>query len=243
MMNKPLLRNPVSHYLYFAFVGITVSIAGFFPNYLRPLITDAKEFTSIQHIHGLFGAMWLLLFLLQAWLINTRRHRIHIRLGYAGIFVAVGIVITMQMAAFRFVETELAQGNDATRAILGPFIDSITFAVLFSAAIYYRRRPEVHKRLMLLATILLLWVAWVRLRNYFPPFPGAFNFFGFVLGMMPIPVIWLVEFMKSRKVHPVMLYVGIGVIVEQGIQVLWSETPLWNQTAGAIYKLLSNLVR
>ena len=42
------------------------------------------------------------------------------------------------------------------------------FAILVAAAIVYRRRPEFHKRLMLLAMIAIIWPAFFRFRHYFP---------------------------------------------------------------------------
>lgn len=45
------------------------------------------------------------------------------------------------------------------------------FTGLVAAGLINRRRPEVHKRLMLLATLLILWPAWFRFRHFFPGVP------------------------------------------------------------------------
>jgi hypothetical protein len=84
---------------------------------------------------------------------------------------------------------------------------------------------------MLLATILLLWVAWARIRYYFPAFPGNFEVFGFVFAMAPIPLfIWL-EWRARRRVHPVLLFGGMGLIAQQGLQVLFYGSDSWSYLA------------
>ena len=47
----------------------------------------------------------------------------------------------------------------AQAQLLGPLLDMLVFAPLFAAAIYYRRKPELHKRLMIVATTSLLIAA------------------------------------------------------------------------------------
>ena len=238
-MSGMLIKRPMSHYLYFAFLGIAIAIVGFIPTYFGPLATGSEKFSWIMHVHGLFGALWLTTYLIQTWMININQKRLHMRIGYIAVFIAVGVVVTLQMVAFDAVNIGVSKGKDVIPNILGPILDSIAFAFLFGAAIYFRKKSEVHKRLMLLATILVLWVAWVRLRHYFPPFPGAFNFFGFFLGMMPIPIIWIVEYLKTRKIHYVMLYGGVAVIAEQGFQILFYDSHYWRMTSNAIYDYLS----
>jgi uncharacterized membrane protein YozB (DUF420 family) len=212
--------NLSRYYLGFAIVGIIVTVLGFIPTYFQPL-TEAKSFALIYHMHGFFCASWLILFLVQTALINQRNARLHQKLGFLGVFVALGVMVTLQRVGFvtasREIETSTGFGANT---FLGTVLDSLTFAGLVVTAIFLRKRIESHRRLMLLATMLLLWVSWVRLRYYFPPFPGNFEVFGFGLAMLPIPTFWIIEWRLSGQVHPVMIKAGVLVIFEQGIQVI-----------------------
>jgi hypothetical protein len=58
-----------------------------------------------------------------------------------------------------------------------PFFDMVVFAILVSAAIYFRRRLEAHKRLMTLSMISLLAAPIARM-NFLPLPPGPPTFFG-----------------------------------------------------------------
>ena len=241
---QTLSGKPFSLYFKFACFGIILTIIGFIPTYFGPIISTGKEFEMVFHIHGLFGALWLLLLLSQTFLIHSGNRAVHKKLGYVSVVVAIGIFVTLQMVGLRSYELIALETGDADISfVITPFLDSLTFAALYIGAIYYRKKPQIHKRLMLLATILLLWVAWVRLRHYLPPFPGAFPLFGSVLGLMPIPVIWLIEYIKTKKVHPAMLYGGIFVICEQWMQVLFvsDQSPFWKSLSTDVYNLLKSI--
>jgi hypothetical protein len=50
--------------------------------------------------------------------------------------------------------------------VIIPLGDMVLFAGFFIPAVIYRRRPEIHKRLMLLATTALLFAAAGRMSNF-----------------------------------------------------------------------------
>ncbi len=214
-------RSLSKHYLRFAILGIIITLIGFIPTYFRPL-TENKEFALIYHLHGLFCASWLILFLVQTALINRNNHKLHMKLGFLGIFIAVGVVITLHRVEFVTATRELQSGVGlGTQTFLGSgLLDPLAIGSLITVAMVLRKKPEIHKRLTLLATIILLWVSWVRLRYYFPPFPGNFDVFGFGFAMLPIPIFWVIEWRAHGKIHPIMFKAGMLVILEQGLQVL-----------------------
>ncbi|MDH5630865.1 MAG: hypothetical protein OEY96_12000 [Gammaproteobacteria bacterium] len=240
-----LSNKPFSLYFKFACFGICLTIIGFLPTYLGPMVSTGKEFEMVFHLHGLFCALWLLLLLSQTFMIHSGNRAVHKKLGYASVVVAIGIFVTLQMVGLRSHELIALETGDADISfVITPFLDSLTFAALYIGAIYYRKKPDIHKRLMVLATILLLWVAWVRLRHYLPPFPYAFELFGFIFGIiMPILVFWWIEYIKTKKVHPVMLYGGIFVICEQWMQVLFvsDQSPFWKSLSTDVYNLLKSI--
>ena len=77
-------------------------------------------------------------------------------IGYGVLVIVVGLLAAFAMFALRVRAGEVA---DAQAQLLGPLLDMLVFAPLFAAAIYYRRKPELHKRLMIVATTSLLIAA------------------------------------------------------------------------------------
>jgi hypothetical protein len=90
----------------------------------------------------------------------------------------------------------------------------VSFAILVGAAIWYRRRPAIHKRLMLLAMIGVLTG---------PPFAhlfGHWSALGAVTSMVQPPVTVLLlsvsaihDRLTERRVHPVSLWAPVLLFV------------------------------
>ena len=115
----------------------------------------------LVHVHGVLMTAWVVLFVTQVWLVSSKRIRLHQRLGYAGIglgslIVVVGFVTALRAARYGAASTPSEVSPLAFLAV--PLFDLVMFVALFGAAIYYRRRPAEHKRLMLLTAV-----------NFLPP--------------------------------------------------------------------------
>jgi hypothetical protein len=118
----------------------------------------------LLHIHGVLFSAWTVLLLTQALLVANRRVELHRAFGLAGISLATAMVVIGLTAAIQTLNAGLAAGyGDRARAFLILPVSAIgLFACFFVAAIANIRRPEAHKRLMLLATISLLQAAMGR---------------------------------------------------------------------------------
>ena len=137
-------------------------LAGFGRTYYLMRLFDVPPLPSmVVHAHGLLMTAWVALFGTQVWFISSRRVRLHQRLGYGGIglavlIVAVGFVVALRSAKFGSASTP--PGIDPHAFMIVPIFDLLMFALLFGGAVYYRKRPAEHKRLMLLTAV-----------NFLPP--------------------------------------------------------------------------
>ena len=61
--------------------------------YLKFLFTGPPLPSPVVHVHGLLMTAWVVLFVVQVGLISTRRVRLHQRLGYAGIALALLVIV------------------------------------------------------------------------------------------------------------------------------------------------------
>lgn len=120
----------------------------------------------------------------------------------------------------RFDAVQLHQGDPAFLSI--PFYDMVAFAVLLALAIYWRRKPEFHRRLLFIATCALMDA----------PF-GRFDFlFNNNLFFVCIDVLLLLgvarDLLVNRRVHTVYRYALPLVILGQGLAIyLWRVAPSW----------------
>src|SRR6185436_7467169 len=158
-----LARTTAPRRLYVGLAVLAVAIAavGFWPTYFGPLAAGTVDKAPIIHFHAVVYVGWLAIFVTQAVLAATGRVAAHMQLGrfaigYGVLVIAVGLITAFARFALRVRAGEVGA---AQAQLLGPLLDMLVFAPLFAAAIYYRRKPDLHKRLMVVATTALLIAA------------------------------------------------------------------------------------
>lgn len=165
--------------------AILVTIfAGFAPSfYLRGVLTPyapIRAMSPLVLLHGLLFTGWVMLFAVQAGLISAGRVDLHRKLGVLGFFMVAAMIVVGTLAALHGVARHSGPPDVAPLVWLAvPLVDVPVFGGLIGAALYNRRRPQTHKRLMLIATIGMLMPATGRL-----PWPAS----------VPFPVIILLTY-------------------------------------------------
>jgi hypothetical protein len=209
----PRTRAPRRLYVGLALLAIAIVVAGFWRTYFGPLLAGTVDAPSIIHFHAAIYVGWLAIFLTQVVLAATGRVAAHMKLGRIAIGYGVLVIAAGLLAAFGMFVLRVRAGEaaDAQSRLVGPLLDMLVFAPVFAAAIYYRRRPELHKRLMIVATTALLIAAVGRI-----PFPADLRRpLVYLLWTSPILVAMAHDFWRQRRVHPVYL-LGLVVLVLEG---------------------------
>src|SRR5690606_40370619 len=152
------------YYVGMAVVYIVLILVGFSERYYARL-AGIEAASPLVHVHAAVFAAWFAVLLGQTLVARARRD-LHRRLGIAGaalVPAVFGVGLATSLAAAR------AGWNPAGApgGVLGFFalgvIDTCLFAAFASAALLNRHRPEAHKRLIILASVSLLWAAISRL--------------------------------------------------------------------------------
>ncbi len=219
-------------------VGLLAVLVGFAKTFIIPVAAGSFKAPFSIHLHGAFAFSWVIMFVIQTSLIRFKNYRLHMTLGIFGVFIALGTAITMLPAGVFQVQNE-GSGETAISTIVGVCASAIIFLSLAFTGIIYRKKAAAHKRLMLLATIDVLWVAWWRFRHYFPPVPHADMWFGVVLPDSLIVIAWIWDKLVNGKVHPVLGYVGAFMIAEDVFEVITFDNTSWRALAKLIYGFLS----
>lgn len=151
-------------YVTMAAIFAAIAFGGFFMTYWVQVARGTFVGPPMLHLHGLLFSLWTLFFLSQALLVRTGRLRSHKTWGLAGIALATAMLFTGLTVAISGMNMRIEAGfGDAARAFTIVPVSGITlFAVLVAAAIANLKRPEWHKRLMLVATTALLQAALAR---------------------------------------------------------------------------------
>jgi len=207
-------------------------VAGFSRTCFLKAWTGWPAAPAIIHVHAALFTGWIVLFLVQTSLIPAGRLDWHRRLGVAAAFVAaamiaLGLVVMVESARRGFVGVfPLPKGipADAIGFSVQAAFDVGLFAAFLCAGYAFRKRPEVHKRCMLLATINLLPAAIVRI-----PLPGLTRLaFALVLAIGFAAAQPLHDRLTRGRMHPVGLWGGALFLASIPGRLLVGETNAWH---------------
>ncbi len=222
-------RNGIlCRYFYFAMSLLLAAIVvdGFKRTVNDNLFHPAIPRPFILWIHASAFTAWVIFFILQSTLVRVHRVSWHRSIGWFGaglatVMVPLGVTTAIVMA--RFDTYRLHQsGADAFLSI--PFYDMIAFGVCIGLAIYWRTKPELHRRLIFIATCGLMDAAFGRFAYLFDN-----NLFFPCLDLLIVLGVAR-DLLVDRRVHKVYLYALPFLIVGQSLSVyMWRSNPSWWQ--------------
>ena len=210
-----------------------VVLAGFGRTYYFKGYFDVPPLASaLVHIHGLLMTTWVALFMAQVWFISSKRVRVHQRLGYGGIGLAILIVAAGYVTALRAAKYGAAStppGVSPMAFLIVPLFDLLMFAILFGAAVYYRKKPAAHKSLMLLTAVNFLPPAVARIPIAALQALGPLWFFGFPT-VVTLVCLGL-ESWRYRRLNRVFLVGTLLLIASYILRLMIMGTSTWMEIA------------
>jgi hypothetical protein len=147
---------------------------------------------------------WLVLFMTQIIFVAKHRLQVHRKLGVWGAPLAALIVGLGAFIVVRDVERQSPGATTSTfLAMFAAFdgLNRILFGGFVVAALLMRRRPDVHKRLMLMATISLLPPALGRVAIYCVPYEQE-PVTKLAMLTFCVVLIALSDTLRHRRLHP-----------------------------------------
>jgi cytochrome bd-type quinol oxidase subunit 2 len=195
--------------------GPSFYLRGIVPPYPRPNPT----LPPFVILHGSVFTLWMALIIAQTQLIAGRKHEIHMRLGKAGMILAVLMIPVMYLAAvWQVARANQAPFTDPLTWTIVPLASIVPFAVLVWNGWRKRREIQSHKRLMLSAAILVVMGPAVGRIPMGPPILPVFTAQMLMSFLLFLPLI-LWDRKTVGHVHPATKF-GIGMAA------LWLVFPL-----------------
>jgi hypothetical protein len=240
----------VSTRYFYAWMGVTavaVAVIGFMPTYFVPLVQGQFAAPAIVHIHGMIFFGWTVLFASQTWLVasgNTLAHRAWGMLGVAWATAMVFVVFATVAVRINI----LSAAGFRTEALAFSWVQIggvLLFATIIVLAIVNVKKPEVHKRLMLLGTLALLDAPIARWFLVFlapptapgeiaPPPPLFITIPPALVADLLVIVAMVYDWRTRGRPHPVYLIGGAAVLVYQLTRPLIGDTAAWQAIAAGI---------
>jgi hypothetical protein len=184
----------------------------------------------LVHAHAAVFTSWLLLLLAQSTLVAAHRVDLHRRLGLLGSGIAACVVVlgvAVSIHGGRHGWNPGGPFRGPLEFMIVPLWDIVVFAVFVAAAVHERRRPELHRRLLLLATVGgMLWAAITRI----PPIRGNLPV---MLGVLALFVVAspVRDLVARRRPHPVDIWGGLLVLASAPLRAALARTDAWHAFA------------
>jgi hypothetical protein len=215
---------------------LLLCIAGFARSYyLAPWFETppgTPEFTMLLHLHAAAATAWLALMVVQPLLIAGKHRKVHRKLGWLGLAVAVAVVLLGNLAAIAAIHVGFIGLGDPHVFYAVPFFAINSFAVAAFFGFLWRERAETHKRLMLLANVGLINAAVARLPIALVQggAPFTFTFLPDVIILGGI----LYDWTRRGRVHRVWIWGGLAMVAAQAAMFPIMGSAAWHGFASAM---------
>lgn len=228
------VRTPPVRSRFYVAIGTfmcAIVLIGFWPSYFGPALRGEIARPAVIQVHGLIFVGWMVLLMAQVVLAARGQTRAHRQLGAWGIAYGVVVLVMGLIAGVAAPVIHLSAG-DWTRDRAAGFLlitlgDMALFGSLFAAAIVYRRRPEIHKRLMIGATVALLFAAVGRMSFISSVVVSE------VVWLSPMFVVLAYDWKHRGRVHPASVIATAWLFVGSA-RGLFLESEAWLRIGRAI---------
>jgi hypothetical protein len=215
----------VDKYFYFAMslLFAVIVVWGFSQTVNSNLFHAAPPRPFLLWIHGAAFSTWIVLYIFQSALVRTRNVKWHRFFGWFGaalgaLMVVLGCVINVVMTRFH---TNVTHDAEPTFMSI-PFYDMLAFGTLLALAIAWRKKPELHRRLLFIATCSLMDAPFGR-------FDFVFNNSLFFVGVDLLILLGVGrDLLVDHSTNKVYRYALPLLILGQSISIyLWHGAPSW----------------
>jgi hypothetical protein len=233
---RPLYRpvNRTIERIFFGAMAIllcVVVIIGFTPTYFGAGMMQAPLPNTLLHIHGAVFTLWMVLYLIQTALISIRRVAWHRTFGTIAFCLPPIMICLGTVAGIDALGRGMHIGPlDPSTSSAIPLIGIVLFTVVILASWRARRRPDAHKRLILLATAGLTEAAFGRFpwgSLHISPAAGAVTGIGIFAFLMVA-----YDLFALHRIHRSTMWAAPLTFLVAALSVPIGMTPLWHSFAG-----------
>jgi len=233
-------------YLRMAALFVLIAFGGFAPTYWIRIINGSIDVPPLIHIHGLLFFAWTLFYLLQTALIAQGRTLSHRSWGMAGIALFTAMICAVIAGQIAIMDINEARGfGDAGRRFaIFTFFDAASLSTFFTLAIINVRRPEWHKRFMIVLGIAMLPPAigrvFVTIAGATPGGPPAPVIFGLAPNLVT-DLLLIIPAQHDRRtlgrVHPIYLFAFAWLVVGKSLMIPIAATENWVHVATSLQRI------
>jgi len=201
----------------------------------RPITPPIRTWVIL---HGCLMTVWMLMAVVQPLLVGLRYKRLHMKLGVLGVGLAVGIIVSgvhLGIESARVSPPEMRLFGLAPNEFMAvPVVGILIFGLFVLIGLVNRRRPEVHRPMMLMASLSVMGAALGRIGPLNDLYAGTWwevMFSALFMQVILTVLLFAVHCVVSKSVDRwfaagVAAMTLTSVAISQG-----AKTPAWDQVA------------
>jgi hypothetical protein len=203
-----------------SWVLLGIVLLGFAPTFYLRSFFPVPPIPGYLYVHGTIVTAWFVLLVVQTSFVAAGNTRVHRRLGPLGILIGALVAVPGIWFTMKF-PSRVLQQTGAPREVLLPRLTEgvavgLTVAIMtgafLTAAFLNTRKPQIHQRFVILASIAMVSAALTRIGG--APIFGGINFhIVMFLGVFAlVAALWAHDLWKNGTIHVVSL-VGGSILV------------------------------
>jgi hypothetical protein len=228
---------------------IVLVVTGFHLFYFQGRAYPGRELTppirTLIILHGIAMSVWMLVFLAQSILILTGKRRVHMVVGKIAAVLAAAILILGVKLGVEAARVKppgmLVDGLEPKQFMAIPVISVLLFGGFVAAGVLNRRRPAVHRAMMLLGTLAAISAAVARIDTLSNLYAGTIwariwgpLFMTVVVALLLLALKWLL----TRSLDRIYALGCAGLALALAAIMRLATTPAWDSVASGLLRWL-----
>lgn len=208
---------------------------GFAKTYYAAGMIRAHLPAPIIHVHAAAATLWLITLIVQIGLVTARKVKLHMAVGLWGFGLAAALVVISMMAAYNSLRRELSppgSGLDYRTFFIVPVTGALFFGCVAAWSYAVRRKPQQHKRLIMIATIAILDAAVGRFPYTVMPSLTGLKQSLVLFALLAIMMVY--DLVTQKKVLKATWIPALAMVVIHLVRIPIGMTPAWIKLVDAI---------
>lgn len=189
---------------YFFLALFLCVLLGFYKPYFGAFPNFDKSITTIVHIHATALIIWVILLVVQPFLVRYKKFRIHRLLGKFTYFLVPVIVITSVAVMRKQYDEGIEQkmpSIESLKTLLIPFAEIALFSIFYLLAIIHRHNTALHMRYIICNALVLITPSLARVTGYWFD-TRQLNSYCISFLVSDMILVALILFDRNKKLNP-----------------------------------------
>jgi len=194
--------------------------------------------------HGTAMLLWILLAIVQPFLVATGNRKLHMTLGRIGAVIAGCLVVLgmkLGIESCRVSPPDLMHGPMNPKQFMAiPVLTIVLFAMMVAVGIWFRKRPEIHRPIMFFASLAVVGAAIARIDFFNHLYAGTIfqKLWGEIFFTVVIGAVFLVAKCVVFRKFDRWFALAYGVVSLWFLMTVQGAlTPVWDGIATFLLKL------